>query len=587
MALTWQSPTTPLLPSSLNESTSEGPGSPIGYNVRLTGGKLVYQLTLPNGLPLIAPVESIVGGKRHGLSFLARVSEIGGQPLTRPTLIETRYLHSTHTNGLVLSPGFPAEKPNSHETAIGRALAPDFEKKCLTCHGEPSSGSTIGGVHCEACHGPGQAHLQSVAAGKPKSGIINPARLTNPELLERCGQCHGGFADLSDPLPDDLLISNQANALKNSECYIQSGAALSCIRCHDPHQDSPDVAARSVAACRSCHDRSVQKRAALCPVNQKDSCLDCHMPEVTKGSFTMSDHWIRVHPEQHVRAAATQDTSLRTTLRPRRLFLRIIVTQDRARAAEAQSRLRKGESFFDLAREYSLDATAPGGGYLGEMLLDQMEPKLADAVASLSPGEASAIIDNGGKYILLQRLPRDFRRQADLLQQRASELRARGKLGEAIAKYREALEIYPHFLRALIFLGTTQGEQGQAENAAGILEFAARLYPKDPAAQYNLGIALGALGRTDDEMRAYRKAIEIQPDLVPAYQNLGAALLSSGQLARAAEVYRLGLDQNPLSAALYYNLAVVEEQLGEKAKAKRWLELAGAIDPELIKKQQQ
>ena len=585
MALTWQSRTTQLLPPGLSESKSEGPGAPISYQIRQVNGELGFQVALPGAAPFTAPVKAMVGGKRHGLSFLARVSEIGGMPLARSSLVETRYLHSTHANGLVLSPGFPTEKPSSYETAIGRALAPGFEKKCLTCHGEPPDGSTSGGVHCEACHGPGRAHLQSVADGKPKAGIINPARLTNAELLETCGQCHSGFADLSDPLPDDLLISNQVNAIKSSECYIQSGAGLSCITCHDPHRDSPEVSTRSVAACRSCHDRAVPHRAALCPVNQKDSCLKCHMPEVTKGSFTMSDHWIRVHPEQNVKIGGRDAT--KTTWRPRRLRLRIIVTNDQARSVEVETRLKKGESFFDLARENSLDSTAPGGGYLGDMLLDQMEPKLAQAAADLSPGETSPIIENAGKHIVLQRLPRDFRWQADQIQQQASELRSRGKLAEAIAKYREALQIYPHFLHALIFLATTQGEQGQAENAAGVLEFAARLYPKDPAAQYNLGIALGALGRTEEEIRAYRKAIELQPDLVPAYQNLGAALLASGQPARAAEIYRQGLDQNPMSAALNYNLAVVEEQLGDKPAAQRWLELARTIDPELVKKQQQ
>jgi tetratricopeptide (TPR) repeat protein len=585
MAMTWQSPASPLLPPGLNESVSEGPGSPIAYNLRQTNGKLVYQLTLPGNAAINAPVEAIVGGKRHGLSFLARVPEIGGRPLARPALVETRYLHSTHTKGLVLSPGFPVEKPSSYETAIGRVLAPDFERKCLTCHGEPSGKFGTGGVHCETCHGPGQAHLKSVADGMPKSGIVNPARLTNAELVERCSQCHGGFADLSDPLPDDLLISNQANALRNSECYVQSAAGLSCINCHDPHQDSAEVGARSVAACRSCHDRAAPKRAAVCPVNQKDACIDCHMPEVKKGSFTMSDHWIRVHPEQDVRVAS-KDKTLRTTLRPRRLFLRIIVTEDQVRAVEARARIQKGESFFDVAREYSIDATAPGGGYLGETALDQMEPRLAEAVANLNPGETSAAVENNGKHIVFQRLPRDFREQADRVQRQASALRAKGNQAEAIAKYRDALKIYPHFLRALIFLGTTLGEQGQPANAAGVLEFGARLYPKDPAAQYNLGIALGALGRPEDEMRAYRKAIELQPDLIPAYQNLGAVLLSAGQPANAAQAYRQGIDQNPLAAALYYNLAIVEEQIGEKAAAQRWLELARAIDPELVMKQQ-
>lgn len=584
MALTWQAPATPLLPPGFNESKSEGPGAPVEYRVREANGRLVYELKLPGRSSLIAPVEAIVGGRRHGISFLARVSEIGGLPLARPSLIETRYLHGTHANGPVLSPGFPAEKPTSYETAIGRVLAPDFQTKCLTCHGEPSPSSKAGGVHCEDCHGPGQAHLRSVAAGQPKSGIINPARLSNSELLERCGQCHGGFADLSDPLPDDLLISNQANALKNSECYIQSGAGLSCTSCHDPHQDSHEVVERSVTACRSCHSSAAQKRAGMCPVNQKDSCLKCHMPEVTKGSFIMADHWIRVHPGKDMKLAA-RDASFRTTVRPRRLFLRIMVVEDRARATDLHSRLLKGEAFFDLARDYSVDASAPGGGYLGEVWLDQMDSKLGEAAADLPPGETSAVIENGGKYILLQRLPRDFRWQADQIQHQASDLRSHGSLVEAISKYREALKIYPYFLRALVFLGTTLGEQSQAENAVGVLQFAARLYPKDPAAQYNLGIASGVLGRNEDEARAYRKAIELQPDMVPAYQNLGAALLSAGQPERAAEMYRLGLDQNPFSAVLYYNLALVEEQLGETSKAKKTMALAGQIDPDLIKRQ--
>src|SRR5258708_31886736 len=110
-------------------------------------------------------------------------------------------------------------------------------------------------------------------------------------------------------------------------------------------------------------------------------------------------------------------------------------------------------------------------------------------------------------------------------------------LKEAAAKYEEALRIDPYFLRALIFLGTTLGQQGDAQRAAGILEFAARLYPNDPAAQYNLGIAYGPLGRGADEIRAYRRAIELEPDLIPAYQNLVAALYTTGRIDSALDVH--------------------------------------------------
>jgi tetratricopeptide (TPR) repeat protein len=308
------------------------------------------------------------------------------------------------------------------------------------------------------------------------------------------------------------------------------------------------------------------------------------MPTVEKDSFTMADHWIRVHPEQGL-TAKSHDDSLRTTVRPRREQLRIMVIEDQTRADDVAARLERGESFFDLARANSADPSAAGGGYIGPMNLSDMDPKLADAAAALSYGEHSPVIESHGKYFILERLPRDYRWQAEQLEQEASKLKADGKLAQAVAKYSEALRIYPQFLRALVFLGTTLGEQGNAQRAAGVLQLAAQLYPDDPGAQYNAGIAYGALGRTADEAAAYQKAIDLKPDLIPAYENLGATLYAAGQLDRAADAYERGLQQNPLSAILYYNLSIVREQQGNAEAAKNALSLATAIDSEFVSRQ--
>lgn len=551
MARTWQGVATHILPPNYKEDRSEGA---VSYHATRTQ----FETDLPGRQPVKGAVEDIIGGERHGVSFLMRVQSVAGAQLARAPLIETRYLHSTHENALTLSPGFPPENPTTYESALGRVLSPSFEKKCLDCHGRSEAG-----VHCESCHGPGKSHLASVAAGKPRSGFS--------KAEESCANCHSGFSALSDPLPDDLLISNQVNALRNSECYVQTAGRIRCLNCHDPHEDSSRVAAKSLDTCLSCHSARVERHAGLCPVNRESGCVGCHMPGVTKGSFTMVDHWIRVH------GAGAQPTQ--TEVRPRRVYLRIIAAGDAAKAAQAHRRLEKGDSFFDVARDLSEDPSAAGGGYLGETWIDKMDASLAGSAAGLRPGQVSAVIDSGSRHIILQRMPRDFREQAERLQQQASDLRAKGRLQEAADKYTEALRIYPQFLRALIFLGATYGQQGDAGRAAGILEFAARLYPDDPAAQYNLGIAYGALGRASDEIRAYRRALEIEPDLLPAYQNLGAALYSSGQPQTAADVYRRGLDVNPLSAALYYSLGVVTGSDGPIATARK-------IDPEFVARQE-
>ena len=582
MARTWLG-TTPSTPGpGFRETQVEGPEPAVEYRIERTPKGFAWTVHCSGAPEVLFPVEAIIGGSRHGLSFLVRASGIDGLTLPRAPLIETRYLHHEPDARLTLSPGFPAEKPQSWETRIGRVLSSQFERKCLVCHGLPANGAA--GVHCETCHGPGRSHLEAVAKGNPRSGIVNPARLTAEETMERCAACHSGFSELSDALPDDLLISNQANALKNSECFIQSGGKLGCTACHDPHRDG-GVRERSVTLCQSCHKSSGERHAAVCPVSAHSGCIGCHMPGIAKGPFTMSDHWIRVHTEQGI-AAPAGVKRIASAVPPRREFLRILVLEDPAKAAEARARLGKGESFFDIASRDSVDPSAPGGGFLGETWTAQMDPKLAAAAVRLAPGENSAVIENGGKYIILGRLQRDFRERAGRLAEEGSAFRSQGRLEQASAKFQEALQVYPYLLRALIFLGATLAEHGNPGRGTGVLEFAARLYPRDPAAQYNLALAYGAQGRTAEEVRAYQRALELEPDLVPAYQNLGAALLANGQTEGAIGIFRRGLDIDPLSAVLYYNLSVALEQRGGGEEAARSLALATRIDPEFVKKQQ-
>ena len=143
------------------------------------------------------------------------------------------------------------------------------------------------------------------------------------------------------------------------------------------------------------------------------------MPRVDEGVFHMTDHWIRVHPEQGTRSAK-RDESLRSQVPPLREFLRIIVVDERQKAESAAARLAKGEAFSGIAHDLSIDDTAPAGGYIGEMQLSEMQPKLADAAAKLGYGETSGIVDMGNRWTILQRMPRDFKTDAGRLFEEAS-----------------------------------------------------------------------------------------------------------------------------------------------------------------------
>jgi tetratricopeptide (TPR) repeat protein len=223
--------------------------------------------------------------------------------------------------------------------------------------------------------------------------------------------------------------------------------------------------------------------------------------------------------------------------------------------------------------------SALAGGYVGEIQPEKMDPRLADVALALERDAYSPVVDVNGRYMIVQRMPRDFLYEAEQLELAGSKYRVQGKLDEAADAYTRALRVYPRFLRALVFLGVTFGQQENPARGAAVLEYAARLYPEDPAAQYNLGIAYEALGRSDDAIRTYRKAAHLQPDLIPAYLNLGGALYQLGRLDEAASAYEAGLQANPLTASLYYNVAQVYEKQGKAGEAKNAAAVAAKIDP--------
>ena len=350
MARAWEGLRSPQLPADYSETFAEGPDPAIQYAVKKSAGGIQFHVQMPGQPALDFPVETLIGGDRHGLSFILRVPDLKGSPLARAPLVEARYFHYREQNKLALELGFPEAKPSNYETALGRVLTPYLEKRCFACHGAPRTHGTRvdTGVDCESCHGPGREHLAALSSHSKDLRILNPAKLPVADRMKTCSQCHAGGSDLiEDPMPDDTLISDQVTAMKNNECGRQSGGAITCSNCHDPHKDAPSsvVVERSEKTCLRCHSTSAAKHAGLCPVNRTNGCVGCHMPDAVRGAFIMADHWIRVHPEQKTEVPA-HNPAWRTTITPKRLFLRILVLDDEAKAAAIHKQLAGGRIFL-------------------------------------------------------------------------------------------------------------------------------------------------------------------------------------------------------------------------------------------------
>src|SRR5882672_12745781 len=76
MARAWPGVASPQLPANYSETHAEGPAPVIEYAFARTGRNMQYRVQMP-GQPLLDfPVEATIGGERHGISSLVRVTAL-------------------------------------------------------------------------------------------------------------------------------------------------------------------------------------------------------------------------------------------------------------------------------------------------------------------------------------------------------------------------------------------------------------------------------------------------------------------------------------------------------------------------------
>lgn len=248
-------------------------------------------------------LDYAIGSGANGISFaVSRGDHLFQAPLS----------YYSKPRKWALSPGFEA---------AGEGFGRPLHEACLVCHAGRTQ-AVAGGegryqnpafaemaIGCENCHGPGELHVRERGAGRvtlPDASIVNPARLPARLAEDICMRCHQGGAarvllpgrNYNDFRPGTPLIRTVAifspalaqtasdllehhESMKQSRCYRESGGKLSCITCHDPHDEPrPESAAAWFRArCIGCH----QHQECSLPVASRrktqppDNCIACHM----------------------------------------------------------------------------------------------------------------------------------------------------------------------------------------------------------------------------------------------------------------------------------------------------------------------
>jgi hypothetical protein len=111
-------------------------------------------------------------------------------------------------------------------------------------------------------------------------------------------------------------------------------------------------------------------------------------------------------------------------VRPERVRLRQILTEDRASAERALQEISAGGDFAELARRLSQDPSAATGGYQGELSRENLPPAFADVIFALKPGEVSKVVPAEYGFHVFQVLER-FPAGAVPLEEARDEIRER------------------------------------------------------------------------------------------------------------------------------------------------------------------
>ena len=528
---------------------------------------------------------------------------------------------------------YPSERISPDDPLHWTQADQNWNYMCAECHStnvqknyDPTSRAyattwTDIDVSCEACHGPGSAHIDW-AKREPKTQVLDddkglvialderkvvrwtidaqsgnaarsPSKAGNKEI-EMCARCHARRTPISQkyihgtPFLDHYIPSLLADGVYELDgqireevyvygSFIQSKmyqAGVTCSDCHNAH--SLSLRAPGNGVCLQCHaaDKYDQPEHHHHQVNASGaSCIACHMPVKTYLIVDpRHDHSIRIpRPDFTARFGTPNACNL------------CHADRDAAWAAAKiktwYGRIAEGHQSFAQAF-YNARHGEPGAATLLAALIgDARAPAIARAtalseIARYVGPETIDVLKKGlsdddplvrqAAVGSLETLPADLRLSLalPLLDDpvRAVRIQTARILADVAAR------VTPPNRRASLREAITEYIDAQQVNG------------ERAEAQSNLGMLYSALGNFDRAVTAYQTAIALDPKYAPAYINLADFHRGRDDEVHAEKVLRDALDSIPDNADVQHALGLALVRQSRMTEAFEALRLAVALD---------
>ncbi|WP_191621384.1 tetratricopeptide repeat protein [Marinihelvus fidelis] len=478
-------------------------------------------------------------------------------------------------------------------------------------------------VGCEACHGPGEAHVswagktdelkgQDVSRGlaillDERDGVTWPidtdtgiARRSSPKTtdteIQVCATCHsrrgtiaGGaqtraaFMDhhmpallTGDLYHDDGQIMDEVyvwGSFLQSKMYA---AGVTCSDCHNPH--TLELRAPQQAVCAQCHmpaTFATPDHHGHPADSAGADCLACHMPETTYMVVDpRRDHSLRVPRPDIALALGTPDACSSCH-----------ADRDTQWAADAFGTMfpDAGEPFQDWTRAFhqSREGLLQAEVSLMRVINDDTTPDIA---------RATAVLELQGHLgpMSFQQVQLALRDPSPLV--RMAAVRTLDAVPPA-----NRYEFAGHLLRDPVLAVRAEAGRSLAGtprnlldvNERGALDLALRDYAATqaynadrPEAHMNMGNLYAARGDGTAAEKAYRQALKLDPAFSPAYANLADLYRSQGMERESRAVLETGLGAAPDDASLHHALGLAMVRAGDTAAALPELERSAELAPD-------
>ena len=471
-------------------------------------------------------------------------------------------------------------------------------------------------VGCEACHGPGEKHLELAATGKlasaadagfptalaqrgewvfaPDASIARRRQpLPSDAQIDSCGRCHARRGTLGDYHYGADLLDTHRLALPLPPLYYPDGqirdevyvygsfvqskmyrAGVVCSNCHEPH--SLALRAPGNAVCAQCHRPARydtpqhHHHSAGGPGAQ---CAQCHMPQTTyMGVDPRRDHSMRVpRPDLSLVIGTPNACTGCHAQRDAQWALEALrtwgvqFTDTATHFSRSFQRMQRGDSrAVPALTELATDASAPPiwRASAMELLGEAGGRDTMQAVAALLYDDDPLLRASSVGALHFLPLQQRFRLLQPLLE-------------DPITAVRMALAA------ALAGVPLERVPAAQAEALRALFrEYLAiqQLHAEMPATQLQLGLFHSARGDLPAAEAAYREALYLNPQLVPAYLNLADLLRSQSRDDEARQLLVQVLDFAPDSGVTLHALGLLETRSGQKDRALDYLRRAAELE---------